>query len=169
MIFINGVGVRWLEMYYRDSRLGLSGASAVVARIAGSALVGGSLARRIFAPFRARVSVEGEELDGEEWTIMAASGVRHVGLGFQPFHSAGDDPERIHFAATTASAFRLLRDMPALRVAAEPRNTCLEHHPARRVVIEIPEAESWSLDADAYPPAKLLEISAGPALRFVSP
>jgi diacylglycerol kinase family enzyme len=169
LIFINGVGVRWLEMYYRDSRLGISGASSVVARIAGSALVGGPLARRIFASFRARVVVEGKALEKEEWTIMAASSVRHVGLGFQPFYTAGDDPARIHFATTSASAVRLLRDMPALRVGIDRPDSVLEHYPARRVEIEIPEGESWSLDADTYPPAHALEISAGAALRFISP
>jgi len=169
LIFINGVGVRWLEMYYRDSRLGVSGASSVVMRIVGSALVGGALARGIFAPFRARVHVEGELLENEQWTIMAASSVRHVGLGFQPFHSAGDDPTRIHFATTSASPLRLLRDMPALRAGIDRPDSCLQHHPARQVEIELPEGESWSLDADTYPPASALEISAGPALRFVSP
>jgi diacylglycerol kinase family enzyme len=100
---------------------------------------------------------------------MAASSVRHVGLGFQPFYTAGDDPARIHFATTSASAVRLLRDMPALRVGIDRPDSVLEHYPARRVEIEIPEGESWSLDADTYPPAHALEISAGAALRFISP
>jgi hypothetical protein len=83
MIFANGVAVRWLLMYYGHPTRGARAAARVVARIAGSALVRGPLARRLFQPIRGVVQVDGERLDLDRFTVAAASSVRDIGLGFR--------------------------------------------------------------------------------------
>ncbi len=168
MIFANGVGVRWLEMYYNDSSLGVLGASSVVARISASILVRGALARRMFTPFRAELQVDGESFSTRDYTVMVAGGIREIGLGFQPFHTAGSDPERVHLAVTGGGAFRLLRELPALRAGRQLPGSALRHFSLReaRVVSEAPEP--WSLDAEIYPPARELRLEASPPLDFVS-
>jgi diacylglycerol kinase (ATP) len=165
-LFVNGVGVRFLELYYAG-RTGPAGAFAVVARLSGSALVSGPLARRTFAPFEAELEVDGERVDERHFTVIAAAGVRHIGLGFAPFHSAGDDPQRIHLASTGVSAVRLVRDLPALRAGAHDRS--LSHFPCRRASLRLREPLTWSIDAELYPPARELAIGAGPALRILAP
>jgi len=65
-------------LYYNDSPLGVVGATQVVTRIAASALVGGSLARRVFAPTAAQVEVDGQPIDPDDFTVMAASSVRTI-------------------------------------------------------------------------------------------
>lgn len=168
MIFVNGVGVRWLQMYYEDSSLGVRGATSVVARIAGSALARGELARRMFAPFSAELEVDGRRLPARDYTVMAAAGVREIGLGFAPFHSAGSDPTRIHLATTGASALGCLREMPALRAGRPMRSSAITHYPMREARIRTTPPEPWSLDADTFPPARELQLAAGPALAFVT-
>jgi len=166
-IFVNGAGARWLELYYTDSRMGARGAASLVARVAASALVGGALARRVFAPFDAELVVDDEAIARSRFTAIAASGVRDIGLGFTPFHSAGSDPERIHLVTTDAGPARLALELPALR--AGWRGSCLDHYSTRRSLLRTPQPQPWSLDADAFPPARHLEIGAGPALRFACP
>lgn len=169
MIFANGVAVRWLRMYYEESRRGVAGASSVVARIMASAAIGGALARRMFAPAEAQVEVDGEPLALRRFTVMAASSCAEIGLGFAPFHLAGRDPQRFHFAITDASAGRIMAEMPAVRLGVKPPGSCIEDHAAHQVRVRFSEPQPWSLDADVYPPARELELRATAPLRFLLP
>jgi diacylglycerol kinase family enzyme len=169
MIFANGVAVRWLRMYYDESQRGVFGAAAVVARIAGSALVGGALARRMFEAFEAQVEVDGAGLADARFTVLAAASVTHIGLGFPAFPTAGRDPSRFHLAATSAGPARLVAELPALRLGAHGAHSCVAHHPARRARLRFAEPQPWSLDADLYPPAAELELAASRPLRFLIP
>jgi diacylglycerol kinase family enzyme len=169
MIFANGVGVRWLQMYYEDSSRGAAGAASVVTRIAASALVGGALAQRMFAAFEATVEVDDVALAGERFTVLAAGSVTHIGLGFPAFHTAGRDPEHFHLAATAAGPMRLVAELPALRLGAHGPHSCIEHHPARRARLRFAQPQPWSLDADLYPPAPELVLAASPPLLFLIP
>jgi len=169
MIFANGVAVRWLRLYYQQPSLGVRSAFSTVARVVGSASVGGGLAHDLFSPAGVAIEVDGEHLELERFTVMAAASVEHIGLGFRPFRTAGRDPERFHFAVTQASASRLCIEIPTLRLGLAARLSCVHHHPARRVTLRFPEAQPWSVDADLFPPARELELSATPPLRFVVP
>jgi diacylglycerol kinase family enzyme len=166
LIFANGVGVRFLELYYGDSPPGPIGALSVLGRITGSALLGGALARRVFAPFEAELVVDGERIDQRHFTVIGAASVRHIGLGFAPFRSAGRDPARIHLATTSASAARIAYELPALRAGF---GSCLTHFSVQRAELRLDVPLAWSLDGELFPSARRLEIGAGPALRFIRP
>ena len=165
-LFVNGVGVRFLELYYSGAT-GPAGALSVVGRLCASALVGGRLARRAFAAFEAGLEVDGKAIDQRHFTVIAAGAVRHLGLGFAPLHSAGSDPERIHLATTGASAARLALELPALRAGSRGRT--LAHFACRQAVLELAAPLAWSLDAELFPFARRLAIAAEPALRFLCP
>ncbi len=164
-LFVNGVGVRFLELYYAGAT-GPAGALSVVGRLCASALVGGPLARRAFAAFGAELAVDGRAIDQRHFTVIAAGAVRHLGLGFAPLHSAGSDPGRIHLATTGASAARIALELPALRAGSRGP---LAHFSCRHAVLELAAPLAWSLDAELFPPARRLAIAAEPALRFLCP
>lgn len=168
MIFVNGVGVRFLDVYHDDSSRGVVGALSVIARVAGSAVSGGQLARSMFAPFRAELVVDGEALPAADYTVMAAAGIRDIGLGFAPFYTAGRDPEHIHLAVCAAGALSLVRELPALRLGRRLPGSVLSHFSPRQAVIRTDEPEAWTLDAESFAPARALRLEAGPVLDFVS-
>jgi diacylglycerol kinase family enzyme len=165
-LFINGVGVRFLELYYAG-RTGPAGALSVVTRLSASALVGGPLARSAFSGFTGDLAVDGEAVADRHFTVIAAGAVRHLGLGFAPLYSAGSDPERIHLATTDASAARIALELPALRAGS--RGASLDHYPCRHAELRLDAPLAWSIDAELFPPARELAIAAGPALRFWCP
>lgn len=169
MIFANGVAVRWLRMYYDESSRGVPGAAAVVARIMASAAVRGALARELFAPAETRIEVDGATLHRQRFTAMAASSCTHIGLGFAPFHLAGRDPHRFHFAVTEASASRITAELPAIRLGVKPPGSCIEDHAAQHVRLRFPEPQPWSIDADVYPPVRELQLRATVPVRFLLP
>ena len=166
-LFANGVGARFLQLYYDDSPMGPAGAVSVLSRITGSALVGGDLARRIFAPFEATLAIDGAPPIREKFTVIMAGAVRHVGLGFPALHSAGSDPERIHFATTSASPAEIALQLPALRAGSPGRS--VDHASIQRAELHFSEPLAWTIDAEFFPPASRLVIAAGPALRFRTP
>jgi diacylglycerol kinase (ATP) len=169
LIFANGVAARWLERYYEGDELGPVAAAALVGKIASSALFRTRLARQVFAPRTIDITIDGTRLDNaHEFTIAGAASVRDIGLGFRPFHTAGTDAERFHFLYSAASAARLSVELPALRLGLHGRNSCLRHHPARRVELRFGTPEAWSMDADLYPPTQALRLSAWAPIRFVS-
>lgn len=168
LIFVNGVAARWLELYYEGDELGPRAAAALVGRIARSALTGTRLARELFEAHRVAILVDGEHVEVERFTVMGAASVRDIGLGFQPFRSAGTDPARIHFLHTDAGALRVCLELPAQRLGIPTPASCLEHHSAKSVELRFAEPEPWSVDADLYAPTLALHVSAGPAVRFVS-
>lgn len=169
LVFANGVGARLLDQYYRGPRRGAAAAAWTVGRIASSALLGGALARQLFAPFDADISIDGKLLARRSFTVMAAANVHHVGLGFRPFHSAGADLTRIHFTMTDGGPLALLREIPTLRLGIAARNSVLEHFSTQRVSVRAAAPQAWSFDGDTFPAATELEIAAGPALRFLCP
>ena len=166
MIFAAGAATRFLEVYYGDSRQGVVGALSVIARALGSSAIGGALARRLFEPIRADLSVDGRALPLREVTVLGAANVRDVGLGFRPFKSAGSAPDRIHFVASRGSAAQLCAELPRLRLGLAS-GSCLLHHSAREVRVRFAEPQAWTLDADLDIPAERLAIRAGPRVRFL--
>ena len=168
MIFGAGAATRFLEVYYGDSRQGIVGAAGVIARALGSSAVGGALARRLFEPNRAEVSVDGHALPLDVVTVLGAANVRDVGLGFRPFLSAGSAPDRIHFVASAGSAAQLCAELPRLRFGIAA-GSCLLHHSAREVSVTFAEPQIWTLDADLDVAAERLTIRAGPRIRFLQP
>jgi diacylglycerol kinase family enzyme len=169
LIFANGAGARLLDEYYRGPIRGVGAAAWTVGRIAGSALLRGALARQLFSAFQAEVSIDGKLLERQLYTVLAAANVRHVGLGFQPFHSAGADPARIHFTMTDGGPLALMRELPALQLGIATQSSVLQHFSMQRVSVRASEPQAWSFDGDTYPPARELEIAAGPVLRFLCP
>jgi diacylglycerol kinase family enzyme len=165
-LFVNGVGVRFLELYYAGA-MGPAGALSVVGRLCASALVGGPLARRAFAAFEADLEVDAAAIDQRHFTVIAAGAVRHLGLGFAPLHTAGSDPERIHLATTDASAARIALELPRLRAGS--RGGSLAHFACRNATLTLAAPLAWSLDAELFPPARRLVITAQPGLRFLHP
>jgi diacylglycerol kinase family enzyme len=168
LIFANGVAARWLELYYQGDELGVVAAAGLVGRIATSAFLRTRLARELFAPRAIELSVDGAPVDARAFTVAGAESVRDIGLGFRPFLSAGTDPERFHFLYSAASATRLSVELPALRLGFHGPTSCLHHHPARSVSLRFESPEPWSMDADLYPPATALRLSAWAPIRFVS-
>jgi len=59
-------------------------------------------------------------------------------------------------------------ELPGQRLGFPVPGTCLRHFSPREVELRFAAPEPWSIDADLFPAATQLRLSAGPALRFVS-
>jgi diacylglycerol kinase family enzyme len=167
MIFAMGAAARFLEQYYAAATGGPLQAFATLARCMGSVLVHGPLARWLFSRFEARVRIDSDAYGETSFTVIAAASVRHIGLGFRPFHSAGRRLDRFHFAMTRDDGRRIALELPWHRAGVPPRRSCLRHASPARVTIEAPEPVAYTLDGDLFAPTKTVSIEATAPLRFL--
>src|SRR5690606_12685592 len=84
-IFGNGLIYGFLAAYYENPNPSPWVAFTTFSRTLVSALMGGELATQMFEPFRARIRVDGEEWERQEYTAVVASTIEQIGLGFRPF------------------------------------------------------------------------------------
>jgi diacylglycerol kinase family enzyme len=167
MIFANGAAPRWLEFYYAHTPPGVLGAAYGVAATLGSVVVGGELAQQVFGLFEAEVEVDSKPMELQRFLAMAAGGVRHIGLGFGPFITAGQKSDRFHWAATDMGGWRLGVQIPGLRLGLESALASLAHASPKRVVVRTAEAMPYTVDAELFPGVTSLSIEAGPEIRFL--
>lgn len=166
-IAVIGVAAGFLDAYHARPT-GATSAALTLGRILGSVLVDGPLAREVFAPFEARLEIDGAPRT-DRFTALAAGTVRHLGLGFAPFRTAGRSADRFHWIATRATGRRLALELPAIAAGAFPRRSCLEHASPRRVRVELRKPLRYTIDGDVFPAAPSFRIEAGPTVRFAVP
>lgn len=167
MIFANGAAARWLVEYY-DGPSGARPAAALVARTLLAMPLGGDLARRMFEPYEARIEIDGEASEGR-FTVAGCASVRHVGLGFAPFRTAGHWPNRFHWLSSDATPGRLGREIPLFAAGIYAPRSCLTHASPRSVRLVTGAPEPYTVDGDLFEAASRVQIEAGPQLRFRTP
>jgi diacylglycerol kinase family enzyme len=166
--FLVGTGfwARFLQAY--DARSGPGGvrAAAVLARGLASTVVRGTFVRQMFAPMGAVVHWNGERLEHEQFTMIAAGVVPGVGLGFSPFRGVLDAPESLHALAFSSSPMGVARQLPALFRGRPPAS------PDRGGLVQTLRIESstpldWAIDGDVQEPTCDISLRCGPSLSFV--
>jgi hypothetical protein len=101
-------------------------------------------------------------------TMLGASGVQHIGLGFKPFTMAGQTPDRFHWVASDMGGWGLGLRLPGLRLGLNSALSALEHVSAKSVDLRVAEPVGYSVDAELYAGQSQFRIEAGPAIRFLS-
>jgi diacylglycerol kinase family enzyme len=167
MIFANGAAARWLQIYY-EGPSGALAAASLVGRTLLQAPLGGALARRLFEPYEARIELDGELRDAK-LTVAGCASIRHVGLGFAPFRTAGQHVDRFHWLQSSASPGELGREIPLFALGVYRKRSCLSHASPRRVRVLTADPEPFTIDGDLFPAARGVEVTAGPAVRFLAP
>jgi diacylglycerol kinase family enzyme len=167
-IFGMGAATRWLDAYYAEPVQGPWTATRLVARTLGSGAVQGRFAREVFEPFEAKLVLDGQTQGEMQFTLLGAATIREVGLGFQPFLSAGTEPGRFHLLHTDAPPARFALELPYAHGGTTGALSVLSHHSVAEAELDLPVPQPWMLDADVQPAARQLRIDLTPALRFLS-
>jgi len=166
--FGTGVLARFLKAYYAEGVPGPARAAQTLAQTVGSALVGGSFAREMFAPVPCRVDADDERFGPPEWSAVAAGMLPDLGLGFRPFYRAPERPGHMHVVGYSCSPAAVALSMPRIWMGRSPARPDIIERLAQRLVIEADEAQGYMLDGDFLQGGRRLVVSPGPILRFVT-
>ena len=100
--FIFGAGLvsRFFELYDAAGAPGLATAASITARVFAGSFVGGVTARRVLTPSPVNLSVDDEPAPFASLSLLCASVIEDVGLGFRLLYRACESFERFHVVAT---------------------------------------------------------------------
>lgn len=162
-----GLITHFLEEYYEGPNPGPVSAAGLLLRCGLSWLGGGEFLRRIVPTLNGTAECDGEALPWTEYTLVVASSVKHIGLGLTPFYLSGRKQGFFHVLAGPPTPGQLLSRLPRFRRGFPAGLDTLYDNMARRFRIEFAEPQSFTVDGELFPSVHVLEIEAGPAVRFV--
>ena len=167
--FLVGTGfwARFLSEYDARSGPGAVRAAGVLARGLASTLIQGPFVRALFESVPARVSLDGELVDGEQFTMVAAGAVPSVGLGFAPFTDIDAAPNAFHALAFQSRPAAVARQLPSLYRGGAPRPPDVGRR-VQSLVIEAERPFTWAIDGDVQPETDRLVLSPGPELTLLT-
>lgn len=165
----NGLLARFLEVYEAVDDPTVMRAASILARGAGSAMVGGPFAKQLTRRWIGEVEVDGVVLDRTDWLAVAAGTVEQIGLGFRPFRLVESNPGRMHVVGLGCSVARFARELPRVygqRPLAAAENV---EKPARRLVLRSEEAATFMVDGDFHRGGHELVVEVGPSVDLLVP
>jgi diacylglycerol kinase (ATP) len=162
-----GVVVGFLRAYYDAPQRGGLGAAAVLAHLIGSALVGGPLAREAFQWVEARVFCDGEPIGCKRFSVIYASTIEDIGLGFRPTYRARERPGHFQVFAGPIGARELVRRLVRIRRGLPTGSASIHDALVRRLEVDFHAPSSYMIDGEIMAPAAGLVVEPGPMLRII--
>jgi len=166
-IFGNGIIYNFLDAYYATSNPGPPMAAKLLARAVGSAMVGGSFAKRLGRPFRARVRADGRSWEAEEFTAVMAASIEQIGLGFRPFNRCREQPGKFNVIGITCSALGVASELPRIRLGQLIAAQKARSEIASEVVFEPDETLHFTIDGDLHHSDGPVKLSTGPRMQII--
>jgi diacylglycerol kinase family enzyme len=167
-----GVGQRFFDKYYDDPEPGAGTIVGVVARtlasLATAPLGRGEYARAMFRPHRARVWIDGQEIDAREHGALHA-GAFEVNLGgvFRVFPLARE-PGALHFQAGAIGALEIVANIPQLVRGGAILARGMRDVRGDEMIVEALGDEPLRpvIDGEIYEGLRRIEVRRGPVIRI---
>jgi len=167
-LFGTGAAVTFLDRFYASPRPSPLRAWLLVARAAGSALLGGAFGRSLTRREPLRVESDGDGWADQGYLTLLAGTVPSLGLGFQALSRCAEQPGFFHAVGVHGSLPQLLRLLPRVHRGAPWRRRAAVDVVARVLTLE-GAAVRYLVDGDLYPAARRLRLSIGPGVRVLVP
>ena len=172
----SGLSANFIQAYDEGEEHGPIKASKLILKGVSSALFGTNYADKLVEPVRAKIWISGRELPSAQYTLILASSLREVGLGFKPTYFAGKKDGFFHFIGGNLSAclcdarrqaFSIVKNLPNMWVGKPMKGRELYDEVCREVWVK-PESEfQLMVDGDVLRLAEDVKITTGPMLRFL--
>jgi diacylglycerol kinase family enzyme len=167
-LFSTGIMVGFLKVLYRasESKQGPLGALRLLAKGSWQAVMGGELIEEIETPLLATLTVDDEIHPPRRYTVLGASTVEQVGLGFRPFVRAPECLSRFQIFAFHGATQSLVRQLPRIR-RGQPLVKGLGFDPlAQRLRIDAQGTIAYALDGDVSEARDTLLVELGPPVEI---
>ncbi|MCS6899150.1 MAG: diacylglycerol kinase family protein [Myxococcales bacterium] len=165
--FIWGAGLvsRFFERY-NQTEGGLLPASVLALRIALGALAGTPLARSVLASSPMRLTLDGQPVSKEYYSLAVTSVHRSVGLGIQVTYRAGEQPDRLHLVASYATPWQLGLQSPRVLLGKPLSRATTVDVLAQEIRVDFLKEGASILDGD-WLTARSLTLMVGPSLPAI--
>lgn len=162
-----GAPVEFLHLYYTQPRQGAAAAVRVLLALSGSVLTRGPLVRRVFTPMAAELRCDSARVPFDAYTVIYASTIEDIGLGFRPTYRARERAGHFHVFAGPMGGWEFLRCLPAIKRGRPTRSATVHDGLARAASVEFRRPTFYMVDGDVMEPTARLTVEAGPVVRVI--
>ena len=163
----SGLSANFIQAYDEGEGRGPIKAAKVILKGVSSAIFGTNYADKLVEPVRANIWLAGRELPSAQYTLILASSLKEVGLGFKPTYFAGQKDGFFHFIGGNLSAFEIAKNLSNMWLGKPMKGRELYDEVCREVWVK-PESEfQLMVDGDVYRCAEDVKITTGSRLRFI--
>jgi diacylglycerol kinase family enzyme len=166
-LFGTGLAVSFLEAWYATGHPTAATALLLLLRAAGSAALGGRLARRLTRPDSLRASADGEEWPADVFLSVIAGAIPEIGFRLAPLARCGEQPGFFHAVGVTGSAAQLALRIPAVWLGRPWRRPLAVDAVARELTLEAPGLR-FTIDGDLYQSRGPVRVSVGPLAQVLT-
>jgi diacylglycerol kinase family enzyme len=159
--------VNFLRLYYGGGGRGRWAAAKLVGRVAASATAGTALARTVFQRTEADIDCDGERVPHRRFTVIYASSITDIGLGFTATYLATRKPGFFHLLAGPLSVGQVLRGLRRLRHGWPLDLDDLYDNLAAHVHVEFSRPTEYMIDGDVLGAVTQLDMVTGPRLSII--
>jgi diacylglycerol kinase family enzyme len=162
-----GVPVEFLRAYYDQPHRGARGAVRTLVELSASALIGGRTIRRVFRPLPGQLLVDGRRGPFDAYTVIYASTIEDIGLGFRPTYRAREEAGRFQVFAAAIGARAFICRLPAIRMGRPTGSRQVHDVLASRLRVEFRDPTLYMVDGDIMEPTRQLDVRLGPVVRVI--
>lgn len=168
-IFGNGVIYNFLKEYYGTGHPSPMVAAQLIAGVAASSIIGGSLGKKVYRRIKVQVEADGVTWAQQDFMAIAASVVEQAGLGFRPFYRCAEKPGSFALLGIHTNAFGFVSELPRMHRGKPMRRDKVVDAVAARVVFRSLDGNplDYIIDGDTYEGPAELVLETGPTLRFL--
>jgi diacylglycerol kinase (ATP) len=170
--FMSGAGAiaTFLDFYYSGTSTGPVRAAKVFSQTVWGAIVKNEYGQRLRLPKPARITVDGQRLGPEAFTIMLACSIKELGLGFAPTPHAYDRPNCFHFLGADIDPVRVVPQLLTIWRGRDMRHPHIQYsNAAENVIIEPLAPMRYTVDGEMYDATGPLHFTRGPNITVVEP
>jgi diacylglycerol kinase family enzyme len=167
-LFGTGVAVSFLEAWHATGHPTSATALLLALRAAGSAAIGGRLARTLTRPDALRAAADGEEWPADVFLSVVAGAIPEIGFRLAPLARCDEQPGFFHAVGVTGSAAQLALRLPAIWMGRPWRRPLAVDAVARDLVLEAP-ALRFTVDGDLYQSRGPVRVATGPLAEVLVP
>jgi diacylglycerol kinase family enzyme len=166
--FAGAMASRFFSVYYGGPSKSVGRASLLAARVTMSSIFNTPLSKRIFEPMKAKITVDGEVLPHDSWTLLVAATLMNVGLNIRITYRAMERPGHFQLIASGLPPSRLARQFHKTFLARPLEGENHFDRLCREVTIEFCEDQEYILDGEFFS-AERVVLKIGPQVRFSVP
>jgi diacylglycerol kinase family enzyme len=162
-----GVPVEFLRLYYQQPQRGAAAAVRVLVMLIASLIRHERLAHDAFTPITAEVRCEGTPLPFTSYSVIYASTIEEIGLGFRPTPRAREQRGRFQIFAGAVSAGAFVRSLPAIYGGRPTGLRDISDALTSALDVEFRQPTFYMIDGDIMERTAHLTVAPGPLVRVV--
>jgi len=166
-IFGNGFFYNFLETYYEQAYPYVAKGFLLVCKTFFSALFNTSFSKKIFKGFNVSLTINGEKIQMENMGSITCSTIPYIGFGFTPYKRTLEKEGHFHLLCFPNNKKQIISQIPNL-FSGNTKEGNLPEYVIERVKMETDEAIGYQLDGDCKKDTKVLDISTGPLIHFIT-